>query len=129
MVANPRPAPLLRMAYKELLIWQNAMNLCTDIYAKTSSFPKAETYGLTAQLRRSAVSIASNIAEGEGRLTRGERRQALSNARGSLFEVETQLELAKRFDYGDSRKILDAIDELKRMLDAYIAYVRKKPSS
>ena len=113
------------MDFHDLLIWQEAMDLSTSIYDLTSSFPKEETYGLTAQLRRSAVSIASNIAEGEGRLTRGERRQALSQARGSLYEIETQLMIASRRGYAAHNTLNGEIRELRRMLDGYIAYVRR----
>jgi four helix bundle protein len=113
------------MDYRELLIWQRAMDLCEEVYRVTATFPGSEAYGLTVQLRKSAASIPSNIAEGEGRLTRGERRQFLSQARGSLFEVDTQIELASRFRYVQPGAIVERIMELRRMLDAYIAYVRK----
>src|SRR6266496_5362995 len=112
------------MDFHDLLVWQQAIDLSDRIYDLTTSFPKEETYGLISQLRRSAVSVASNIAEGEGRLTRGERRQALSQARGSLFEIETQLLLARRLGYKSSDGADDRVAELRRMLDAYIVYVR-----
>jgi four helix bundle protein len=78
------------MSYKELLAWQAAMDLCDVTYRISESFPRREIFGLTSQIRKSAVSVPSNIAEGEGRLTWGERRQFLSNARGSLFELESR---------------------------------------
>jgi len=113
------------MDYQDLLIWQRAVDLCTAIYELTRSFPSDESYGLTAQLRRSAISVASNIAEGEGRLTSGERRQALSYARGSLFEMATQLVIASRLGYAQGRTLDADIFELRRKLDSYIAYVRR----
>src|SRR2546430_3734046 len=113
------------MDFHDLLIWQKAIDLSDSIYDLTRAFPKDEMYGLTSQLRRSAVSVASNIAEGEGRLTRGERRQALSQARGSLYELETQLIIASRRAYAPHNTFKGEIAELRRMLDAYIAYVRR----
>jgi four helix bundle protein len=77
-------------SYKELVVWQKIVGLVTEIYSATSKFPREEIYGLTSQLRRSAVSVPSNIAEGQGRATRGEFVQFLGNARGSLCELQTQ---------------------------------------
>ncbi len=85
-------------SYRDLLVWQKAKALAVDVYGETKSFPRAEVYGLTAQLRRAAVSVASNIAEGQGRLTSGEFKQFLGQARGSLLELETQVAIA--FDLG-----------------------------
>ncbi len=96
-------------SYKELLVWQQAMELVSAIYRATKMFPREELYGLTSQLRRSAVSVPSNIAEGQGRATRGEFIQFLGHARGSLFEVETQLLIAGHLGYlsaGDSGPLL-----------------------
>ena len=86
-------------SYRDLIVWQRAMELVVDVYGMTRSFPECERYGLSSQLRRSAVSIPSNIAEGQGRLTRGEFRQFLGHARGSLSEVETQVSIATRLGY------------------------------
>jgi four helix bundle protein len=80
--------------YRDLLVWQKAMELARDIYLYTEEFPKSETFGLRMQMRRSAVSVASNIAEGHGRLTDPQLRNALGMARGSLYELQTQAELA-----------------------------------
>jgi four helix bundle protein len=85
-------------SYRELIVWQKAKALATHIYRETESFPKCEIYGLTSPLRRAAVSVPSNIAEGQGRLTSGEFRQFLGHSRGSLLEVDTQLAIA--FDLG-----------------------------
>ena len=80
--------------YQDLIAWQKARRLATEIYRVTESFPKTEIYGLTSQLRRAAVSVPSNIAEGQGRLTKGEFCHFLGMARGSLLEIETQLAIA-----------------------------------
>lgn len=86
-------------SYRELIVWQKAIELVADIYAITRRFPREETYGLAAQMRRCAVSIPSNIAEGQGRTTRGEFMLFLGHARGSLFELETQLTIAAKLEY------------------------------
>ena len=83
-------------SYRDLLVWQSAMDLADLIYDISSGFPKDETFGLRSQLRRAGVSIPSNIAEGQSRNTVGEFRHFLGNAKGSLSEVETQLELSRR---------------------------------
>ena len=72
--------------YRDLIVWQKAIVMVTDVYRATQNFPRQETYGLTSQIRRSAVSVASNIAEGQGRLSRREFRQFLGVARGSLMK-------------------------------------------
>lgn len=87
--------------YADLQVWKTPMDLADDIYRITKAFPKEETYGLTAQLRRAAVSVPSNIAEGKGRTSDKELAQFLCHARGSLFEVETQIALASRLGYVD----------------------------
>jgi four helix bundle protein len=78
-------------SYQDLLAWQKAMELITEVYRETLRFPPEELYGLTSQMRRTAVSIAGNIAEGQGRVTKGEFIQFLGHARGSLLELETQV--------------------------------------
>jgi four helix bundle protein len=75
-------------SHKDLIVWQKAMALVTDVYASTAAFPRQEMYGLTNQLRRAAVSVPSNIAEGKGRLSKREYVQFLSRARGSLLELD-----------------------------------------
>ena len=85
--------------YRDLLAWQKARDLAVAIYRATEKFPKSERFGLTNQIRRAAISIASNIAEGQGRLTPGEFAQFLGMARGSLFELRTQLEIAHRLGF------------------------------
>ncbi len=82
-------------SYRDLIAWQESVQFVSSIYKITRFFPPEELYGLTTQLRRAAVSIASNIAEGQGRVTPGEFKQFLGHARGSLLEVETQLWISK----------------------------------
>jgi len=96
--------------YRDLLAWQKSMELVTDIYKVTIRFPKDELYGLTSQLRRAGVSIASNLAEGHGRNSTNEFGHFIGLSRGSLSEVETQLEIAKALGYLEDR----AADELLR---------------
>ena len=86
-------------SYKDLVAWQKSMDLVTNVYRVTGSFPKEQLFGLTSQLRRAAVSIPSNIAEGQGRLSEKEFRYFLGQARGSLMEVETQLQIAINLGY------------------------------
>ena len=85
--------------YRELVVWQQAMELVKQIYSATKAFPRDEIYGLTSQLRRASVSVASNIAEGQGRDSRPEFCQFLSKARGSLMEIETQLLISTELGY------------------------------
>lgn len=86
-------------SYKDLVVWQKAMKLVTDVYAATKKFPKDEAFGLSSQARRAAVSIPSNIAEGQARLSEKEFRYFLGNARGSLMELETQIQVAENLGY------------------------------
>ena len=90
--------------YTDLEVWQAAMDLAEDIYRITKTFPKEETYALTIQLRRAAVSVPSNIAEGKGRSSGKELAQFLCHSRGSLFEIETQINLARRLGYLDASR-------------------------
>ena len=108
--------------YQDLIAWQKAMDLVEATYRTTGTFPQKETYGLTSQIRRAAVSIPSNIAEGQGRHSRGEFKQFLGHARGSLFEVETQLLPAHRFKYlSQPDPLLSQTAELSRILNGLIA--------
>jgi four helix bundle protein len=91
-----------------LIVWQKAIELSAALYRLTETFPKQEMFGLTSQIRRSAISVPSNIAEGQGRLTTGEFRHFLGIARGSNFEIQTQLELAKVLSVGDQKMVIAA---------------------
>jgi four helix bundle protein len=95
-------------SFRDLTVWQKSMELAVAAYSLTKCFPREESYGLTSQLRRSAVSIPSNIAEGQGRSNTREFLQFLGIARGSNCELQTQLEIARRIGLGDSRLIDDA---------------------
>jgi four helix bundle protein len=93
---------------RDLIVWKRAIEMTLALYRLTAEFPREEIYGLTSQLRRAAVSVASNIAEGYGRSSRGEYRQFLGIARGSNLEVQTQLVIARGLDVGNAKKIDDA---------------------
>jgi len=104
--------------FTELKIWNKAMDLTTEVYKTTAKFPTEEKYGLISQMRRCAVSIPSNIAEGAGRNTNGEFRQFLGYANGSSFELQTQLILSNRLQLIDDVSIiplLREVDELQKM--------------
>ena len=120
-------------SYRDLVVWQRAMQLCRAIYSATASFPREERFGLTSQMRRAAVSIASNIAEGQGRLSASEFRRFLGIARGSLRELETQLLIATDLGYlprQASDRCVDLMDEVSRMLNALITSIsRSQPST
>jgi four helix bundle protein len=113
----------LAQAFQDLTVWQRAMELTVCIYDLTRAFPKDEIYGLTSQLRRASVSVASNIAEGRGRMTDGEFRQFLGIAQGSIYEVQTQLLVARRLKMGEDKKLKKAESlriETSKMLGAFI---------
>jgi four helix bundle protein len=104
------------------------MALVLDVYRHTQTFPKIETYGLTCQLRRAAVSVPSNIAEGQARRSTGEFKQFLGNARGSLVEVETQVLISRDQGYLEnqaSEKLLEATAEIGRMLNGLLAALKQ----
>ena len=105
--------------YRDLLIWQTAMKLVKATYTATASFPAAEVYGLASQIRRSAVSVPSNIAEGHGRENDGDFRRFLAIARGSLAELQTQLILSGDLGFVDETAVatrLQNTEELARMI-------------
>ena len=109
--------------FRDLLVWQKAMRLAVSIYRLSKEFPREEIYGITSQMRRSAVSIPSNIAEGHGRLNAKEFGQFLGIARGSTYELQTQLELARELRMGDPGQIatlLELAEEVGRMIHALI---------
>ncbi|HEY4961647.1 MAG TPA: four helix bundle protein [Terriglobales bacterium] len=110
-------------SYRELVVWQKAVELVTEVYTATSQFPREEVFGLTSQLRRCAVSVPSNIAEGQGRATKGEFIQFLSHARGSLFELETQLCIASKLGYlaaDQTRELKLKAQEVARILNGLL---------
>jgi four helix bundle protein len=89
-------------SFRDLVVWQKGMALVTEIYRLSQRFPKDELYGLASQIRRAAVSIPSNIAEGRGKSSKGEFQQFLHHSRGSLAEVETQIIIAQNLGYLDA---------------------------
>ena len=115
--------------YKELNVWQKSYELCLKIYGITTKFPNAEGYGLTSQVRRSAVSIPSNIAEGYGRKTTADYIRMLYIAYGSVCELETQVLLAGDLGFiekGELKPIKKDIAEIERMLKALIKSLENK---
>jgi four helix bundle protein len=102
---------MIVQSFRDLLAWQRAIQLSVSVYRLTKGFPHEELYGLSSQIRRAAVSVPSNIAEGHGRLNTGEYRQFLGIARGSNFELQTQIEIARALEFGDS-KLLDEAEGL-----------------
>jgi four helix bundle protein len=109
-----------RHDFKKLKVWQDAMLLVKDIYDVTKTFPKDETFGLTQQIRRSAISIPSNIAEGCGRATDAQLKHFLDIAQGSAFEAECQLRIATMLGYlGEekSTQLENHISEIQKMID------------
>jgi len=115
--------------FHNLTVWQRAIDLTVCIYKLTQRFPKEEMYGLVSQLRRASVSVASNIAEGRGRLNPAEFRQFLGVALGSTFEVQTQLVVARRLNMGNEKAIDEAAalgDQVSKMLTAFIQKLSSK---
>jgi len=115
--------------YKELKVWQKSYQLCLDIYRATKEFPDEERYGLTSQIRRAAVSVVSNIAEGYGRKTIPDYTRALYMAYGSNCELETQILLSADLGYikeKDFDKLQNDIGAVERMLKALIKSLQEK---
>jgi four helix bundle protein len=110
--------------YQELIVWQRAMDLVEDVYRSSQGFAREEVYGLRSQIRRAAVSIPSNIAEGQGRTTTGDFLRHLSIAYGSLRELETQILIARRLSYiakTNAVAVLNRAGEIGRLLSGLIA--------
>ncbi len=116
-------------SYKDLIAWQKGMRLVTGVYEATrGSSAREELYGLTSQLRRAAVSVPSNIAEGQARFSRKEFHHFLSLARGSLVEIETQLIIAQNLGYvprAQEQALLEEASELGRILNGLIASIKR----
>lgn len=115
--------------YRDLLVWQKAVDWVEAIYAATRSWPQDERFGLTSQIRRASVSVPSNIAEGCARRSTAEFVRFLSIARGSLAEAETQVIIATRLGYLDQEPhilLLEATDEISRMLAGLIAKLEER---
>jgi four helix bundle protein len=117
--------------YSDLEVWQAAMDLAEDIYRVTKSFPKVELYTLTSQLRRASISIPSNIAEGKGRSSDKDLLHFLNYSRGSLFEIETQIALARRlgFDVVQAQNLLRQTARVGQLLNGLIRAFRQPAAS
>jgi four helix bundle protein len=118
--------------FKDLIAWQKAMNLVNAIYDATDAFPKRETYSLTDQIRRAAVSIPSNVAEGQAHYSNREFLHYLRHARGSLAELETQLLIAQHRNYltdFQTQELLKLVNELSRILSGLINSLKEKETS
>jgi|ERR1041385_1563551 four helix bundle protein len=114
-------------SFRDLVVWQKAMELATAVYRVTERFPRSEQYGLTSQLCRAVVAVPSDIAEGKGRLSKREFIQMLARARGSLFEVVTQIEIGKNLDFvseTDFAQISKQCAEVGRLLNGLIRSIR-----
>jgi four helix bundle protein len=105
--------------FQDLLVWQKAHQFVMGVYPYSASFPKAETYGLTSQFRRAAVSVPANIAEGFRRAGRQEKVRFLNIAQGSLEECRYYLILARDLEYGENAVLMSLLEEVSRILDAY----------
>jgi len=115
--------------YRDLMIWQKSMDLVVVIYKKTNSFPDNEKYGLVSQLRRAVVSLPSNIAEGYGRNSGGDFNRFLNIAMGSLFEIQTQIELSYLLKYlskEEFEKLYELTREIERMTGSFIRTLNTK---
>jgi four helix bundle protein len=113
--------------YRDLIVWQKAKDLAKEVYILTEDFPDVEKYGLSSQMRRAAISIASNIAEGRRRSTRKDFRQFLCISFGSGAELETQIAIAKELRFSsklDYSKVDSLLDEVMRMLNVMIQKIQ-----
>ena len=118
----------IRGSFRSLIVWQRAVELSLAVYKATARFPSSEKFGLTSQLRRAAVSVASNIAEGYGRSTKGEYILFLGHARGSNCELQTQLVIANALEMGSDdtmERATDLSNEVGRMLVVMMSELRK----
>jgi four helix bundle protein len=118
--------------FRDLLVWQKAMELAHDAYCATAAFPKDETFGLRSQIRRAAVSVPSNIAEGHGRLSDGSMRIFLGHARGSLYELMTQIELASNLEFlktDNAIPLLERCTEISKMLNGLLKSLNEAANS
>jgi four helix bundle protein len=112
------------ISYRDLIVWQKSMDLVVAVYRLTDKFPKSEVYGLTSQMRRAAVSVPSNVAEGKMRGTKKDYRHFVLNSFGSDAELETQIEISKRLNFSrnlDYTKVDSLFEEVMKMLNVLIA--------
>ncbi|BDA68460.1 S23 ribosomal protein [Rivularia sp. IAM M-261] len=105
--------------FQDLIVWQKAHQFVLSTYRFSENFPKKETYGLTSQYRRAAISVAANIAEGFKKKTRPDKARFMNIAQGSLEECRYYLILAKDLEYGDSTELMSLLEQVSKLLDAY----------
>lgn len=116
-------------SYTQLIAWQKAIDLVVAVYKISDAFPQTERYGLYSQIRKAAVSVPSNIAEGQARLTTGEFKQFLGTARGSVVEVQTQLLIAERLGFiakNDSEQVMKSAVEVQSIINGLLRSLQKK---
>jgi len=122
--------PMLVQSYRDLIAWQKAIDLVAEIYRSTEHFPKPETYGMIAQMRRAAVNVPSSIAEGHARLTTAEFRHSLGYALASMADLETQIVVAQRLNYVDAGKseyLLGRTAEVGKILRGLLKSLGTRP--
>jgi len=105
--------------FQDLIVWQKSHDFVLGTYGFTASFPKHEIYGLTSQMRRAAVSIPANIAEGFKKKTKSDKARYMNIAQGSIEESRYYLILSKELGYGDNRKLVGTLEEVSRLLESY----------
>jgi four helix bundle protein len=123
---------MMAFFFKDLIVWREAKSLAVDVYDLSDRFPRREIFGITSQIRRAAVSVPSNIAEGQGRLTKGEFLQFLGHARGSLTELVTQLEICAEREYISATELKSVETKafnVLRLLNALMESLRTKVSA
>jgi four helix bundle protein len=131
LIADKQKTRPAKQSFRDLRVWQKSMELTSVIYRLTRAFPSEEAFGLTSQLRRSAISIPSNIAEGHGRMNSRELKRFLLIARGSNCELQTQLEVSATLGFGDLQLLNHAQDlsqEVENMLFALLGRLRDNNS-
>jgi four helix bundle protein len=129
---NERGVGLRTRHFRDLLLWQKAMTRAKDVYRATAAFPKEEMFGLKSQMRRAAVSVPSNIAEGHGRLSDHLLRVFRAQARGSLYELETQVLLSRDLEFlqpQETQPLIEQCNEISRMLNGLLAVLKPRDVS
>ncbi len=116
-------------SYRELLIWQKSIQVVTNIYKLTRDFPKEELFGITSKMRRCAISIPSNIAEGFGRNSQGDFKRFLNISLGSIYELQTQIEISQNLEYLNTENykyLMESCVELEKMMNSLVSKIKAK---
>lgn len=116
-------------SYRELLIWQKSILVVTNIYKLTRDFPKEELFGITSQMRRCAISIPSNIVEGFGRNSQGDFKRFLNISLGSIYELQTQIEISQNLEYLNTENykyLMESCVELEKMMNSLVSKIKAK---